>query len=705
MHAIQLFQKVSIGSRLTAGFSLVAGVMAVAVGATIWTVSGLSTSFDRMTGLRVPVALISTEFESDVSATLATLRGYLLTGDEKMKAERATAWKALGKASSNFDTYAERFTNAENKAKWAEVKALLEEFRTAQESAENVAFTSDAFPATKLLVEEAAPRMSAMLAEITKMIDEEENLEATPERKRLLKSMADVRGNLAASAAQLRTFLLSGDASAKAEFQRFFGVFNRALEAFAPQKHMLSETQKASYEAFVAAYASFAPLPARIIAVRESPEWNRPVHILAAEAAPRAGKILDILVGTRQEDGVRRGGLKGNQQKLLAEDTEAATSGMSFLSTLQWALLALGLGGAGLVAYFTSASIVPPIRKMTSTMGVLAQGDTSVEIPGRSRGDEIGGMAAAVQVFKDNMIRTRELEAEAVEQKAKAEAERRRAVLELADNFESAVGTVVNAVSDAATELQAAAQSLSASSAQTSTQSTVVAAASEQAASNVHGVASAAEELSGSVREISRQVDQSTRIAEKAAQEARQTNAQVLELSEGARKIGTIVEMINNIARQTNLLALNATIEAARAGEAGKGFSVVAQEVKALADQTTKATAEIASQISTVQASTEHAAGSILVISKTVEEMNGIASAIAAAVTEQGAATEEIARNVHEAAKGTTEVTSNITGVNQAAESSSVASGQVLLAATDLSQQSEKLRAEVGRFLATVRAA
>lgn len=705
MLKLPFLHKLTIGRRLIAGFTLITAVLAAAVGTTIATVSGLSTTVERMTGLRVPVAMTSTELEGNIFATLGSLRGYLLTGNPKMKADLVAAWRGLDSASAKFDAFTDRFTNPENRAKWSEAKALLEEFRVAQERAEKIAFTDEAFPATKLLTGEAAPRLNTMLSEITRMINEEEGLDAGPERKRLLKTMADVRGNLAASAAQLRTFLLTGDGAAKEEFKGFSERFETALKSLSREKALLSSVQGRAFDAFIGAHAGFPALTEEIIAIRESPEWNRPVHILAAEAAPRADRILDIMIGPKGADGSRAGGIKGDQQQMLAADTADVASGMSSLNALQWTLLVFGLVGAAVITVLTTRAIVPPIRTMTATMRILAEGDTSAEIPHRARKDEIGSMASAVQVFKDNMIRTRELEREAAEQKARAEAERRQAVLELANGFEKAIGTVVNAVSDAATELQTAAQSMSASSEQTSTQSTVVAAASEEAATNVRGVAAAAEQLSGSVREISRQVDQSTRIAEKAAEEARQTNIQVSELANGARKIGTIVELINNIARQTNLLALNATIEAARAGEAGKGFSVVAQEVKALADQTTKATAEIDSQIGSLQVSVERATDSIVVINKTVEEMNGIASAIAAAVTEQSAATEDIARNVHEAAKGTTEVTSNIAGVNQAAESSSAASSQVLSAANDLSEQSERLRSEVTRFLTTVRAA
>ena len=699
------FPTLTIGRRLGGGFALITAILAIAVGSTLVIVSGLSTAVDRMTGLRMPVSISSSELEGRVLSTLATLRGYLLTGNDEMKAEFANAWDELDRAALSFDAQAVRFSNPDNQRRWTEAKDVLREFKDVHQQIMRVAFTDDALPATKILSELAAPRLATMLSEITAMIDEEEKLEASYDRKRVLKAMADVRGNLTAAAAHLRTFLLTGDDAPKADFQESFDRFSNAYSSLESQKGSLSPIQQRAFAAFSIAHSEFPAITERIITARGAADWNRATHLLATEAAPRADKILDLMIGARDTSGSRVGGIKGNQQRMLVEDSADVATGMSFLNTVQWFLLVAGLVGSAIVTYLTTKSIVPPIRNMTDTMKTLSNGDTSIEISHRERADEIGSMAGAVQIFKDNLIRTRKLEEEAVAQKAAAEEERKRAVLELADNFEQAIGSVVQAVSDAATELHAAAQTLSASSEQTSAQSTIVAAASEQASTNVRGVAAASEQLSGSVREISRQVDQSTRISEKAAEEARRTDAQVAELSDGAIKIGTIVELINNIARQTNLLALNATIEAARAGEAGKGFSVVAQEVKALAEQTTKATAEIGSQISSLQTSTEHAASSIVVISKTVEEMNGIASAIAAAVTEQSAATDEITRNVHEAANGTTEVTANITGVHQAAESSSAASSQVLAAAGDLSQQSEQLRSEVSRFLATVRAA
>ncbi|MCF4128291.1 methyl-accepting chemotaxis protein [Methylobacterium sp. SyP6R] len=368
--------------------------------------------------------------------------------------------------------------------------------------------------------------------------------------------------------------------------------------------------------------------------------------------------------------------------------------------------------GAGLVALLVAAaatligrSIARPLVGLSGSMAALAAGRLDETVPATARRDEIGAMAAAVQVFKESMLRARALEQETALARVSAEEQRRAGMRQMADAFEAAVGGIVGRVSASATELQATAQAMTATARETASQSNGVAAAAAQAAANVGTVAAAAEELGASVGEIGRQVDGSARLAQAAVAEAGQTAREVRTLTEATARIGDVVGLISSIASQTNLLALNATIEAARAGAAGRGFAVVAAEVKELAGQTAKATEEITSQIAAIQASTGQAASAIGGITARIEEISTVATGIAAAVEEQGSATQEIVRNVSQAAAGTDEVTHGVAAVAGVAEQSGISASQVLAASSELSRQSEHLGAEVNRFLATVRAA
>ncbi|MCP3441952.1 methyl-accepting chemotaxis protein [Bradyrhizobium sp. CCGUVB14] len=383
-----------------------------------------------------------------------------------------------------------------------------------------------------------------------------------------------------------------------------------------------------------------------------------------------------------------------------AETEAASVARTSFITGVLVALLLIG------ACIFSVFSIARPMRALTVAMEKLAGGDFSVVLPGLGRKDEVGEVAGAVEKFKIVSEQKAHQEAEAKMRQDQIAAEQRKLEMRrLADSFEGAVGEIVGTVSSASTELEASATTLTSTAERTQQLTTVVAAASEEASTNVQSVASATEELSSSITEISRQVQESARVASEAVGQARNTTERVSELSRAATRIGDVVELINTIAGQTNLLALNATIEAARAGEAGRGFAVVASEVKALAEQTAKATGEIGQQISGIQTATQESVGAIKDISDTIEKLSEISSTIAAAVEEQGAATQEISRNVQQAAHGTHQVSANITDVQRGASETGSASSQVLSAAQMLSTDSDRLKLEVGKFLETVRAA
>jgi methyl-accepting chemotaxis protein len=459
------------------------------------------------------------------------------------------------------------------------------------------------------------------------------------------------------------------------------------------------------YKPFIAAGGEPAPIMT---------DFDRawPAFRLSAQeavAAARDGHLADAMkVYARGDDAALVDLL--DRQSVLTEKAgaNAAANVEEAYRDGRWMLL-LGVLACAIAGVAVGASLivgmVAPLLRAAEAVDRLARGDLDVAVEGAERGDEIGALARALEIFKGNMRRARELENEARDARAGQESQKRAMAAQMGGQFESKVRTILTGVLRAVEDFSQSARLLSDAAVETAAQAKVVANASEASSSNISSVASATEELTYSVREIESQARESREIAGDSANQAEGADRQMRDLAAAADRIGGIVNMIADIAGQTNMLALNATIEAARAGEAGRGFAVVAQEVKTLAEQTSKATAEIGAQINDIQATTQRAADNISTIVRTTERANTIAGAIAEAVYQQGEATKEIATNVQNASQGAHQVAENIGGVLEAAQSSSAASSRMMNAAGDLARQAEALRGEVDSFLGALRAA
>ncbi|HKH02430.1 MAG TPA: methyl-accepting chemotaxis protein [Bradyrhizobium sp.] len=464
-------------------------------------------------------------------------------------------------------------------------------------------------------------------------------------------------------------------------------------DAFKAVEDTHNEFKPESLEKLKAAVTSYLKKSKNAIEMADGDSGSALLFIKGAEQSfAEIEKLTEDLITFSSESkdhAIARAGIKLEQQQL----------------TLMIALLIVAFAGI-VVSFLIGRNISRPVVIMSKAMRELAAGNFEVQLPGLDRRDEVGQMANAVQEVKVQAVAKAEREtADREEKNRQQQAARRVELHNLAQSFQTTVGDIIEKVGSASSELESSAVILTKSSAATQQLSTVVATASEETSTNVQSVAAATEEMAVSINEIGRQVADSNRIANEAVDQAQKTDARIAELSLAANRIGDVTQLITTIAEQTNLLALNATIEAARAGDAGRGFAVVAQEVKALATQTARATSEISVQIAGMQAATQDSVVAIKEISGTIGRVSEIAATIAAAIEEQGAATQEIARNVQQAALGSTQVATSIADVNRGAADTGSASSQVLSSAQMLSDENKRLKAEVLKFLATVRAA
>ncbi|ABE37575.1 methyl-accepting chemotaxis protein [Rhodopseudomonas pseudopalustris] len=513
-----------------------------------------------------------------------------------------------------------------------------------------------------------------------------------------IKVLGELRFNVLNYRTMIRNHMLDVTPEGKARFEQRLASIDATIkkdqETYAAM--IASPEERQLYDSWVVQWNDYKSVTTKMLEMS-----RKDIGKVSAESTDFLFKNLNP-IGVRMDEILQ----KDIDMNDKGADGATALAASTYSSAIYLVLTILGVAMVvGIVAsVMVIRDVAQGIASIVKPMQSLGQGDLSADVPHRGEKTEVGSMADALQIFKDALIAKKAADEDAARE-AEAKIARGQRIDAATRQFETSIGEIVETVSSASTELEASAGTLTATAGHAQELTTAVAAASEEASTNVQSVASATEEMSSSITEISRQVQESARIATEAVDQARKTNDSVGMLSAAAARIGDVVELINTIAGQTNLLALNATIEAARAGEAGRGFAVVASEVKALAEQTAKATGEIGQQITGIQAATDQSVSAIKEIGQTIGRMSEIASTIASAVEEQGAATQEISRNVQQAAQGTQQVSANITDVQRGATETGSASTQVLSAAKSLSQDSNRLKEEVARFLETVRAA
>ncbi len=659
-----------IRGRLYSGFGVLVLFCAALAGFAVWQLWEIRAQVETMT-LQSKAAIRASDIAAELEATRRSLLRYAFDQDE-----------------TSFTESGQRLATVSGLLEEAARTTLLEQrrvtYRTALQEIAELKTKREAFGDT---VKQMLAGRNMLIVDGDKMVVEIQKFMEAADKSPFAAGAAALESKVLHARLASARLLTTRDSKTIELFRTNFGKVRQQIE----------ELAKADLPSNLA--AMLASLKTGVGKYGEAFEKFGPSLVLGDELYHKG--ISPLIRNTAEKMAEIRTSVTQNFQKTTAATEERITSTVTLQEIVAGAAVLLGL----VIAFVIARGIIGPLFSLTSSMKELAGGDLEVVVPGADRRDEVGDMARAVEVFKENGLEVERMRAEQLVIDKRNAEQHKADMIRLADDFETAVGEIIETVSSASTELEASAGTLTSSAERTQGLTTMVAEASGEASSNVQSVASATEELSSSVNEISRQVQESARMANEAVGQAHRTNDRVSELSKAASRIGDVVELINTIAGQTNLLALNATIEAARAGEAGRGFAVVASEVKALAEQTAKATGEIGQQIAGIQAATQESVASIQQISGTIEKLSEISSTIAAAVEEQGAATQEISRNVQQAARGTQQVSSNISDVERGATETGSASSQLLAAARSLSGDSNRLKLEVGRFLSSVRAA
>lgn len=653
-----MLKNFKLATKIGGGYGLMGIILISIVMATLWQVSRANKINERVMNLRTPTAQSSLMMLNGINHSLAALRGWMILGKPKFKAERNFSWSdEIEPAINTLKGFSENWTNPENIKRLELIETNIGDFKRFQQEIEDIAQTRNNVPAVKTLFEEAAPQATILATQITRMIDLEGLQPATPERKNLLGIMADLRGTTGLGLAAIRAYLLSGDIKFRDNFDKLWTKNSLRFKDLQNAAHLLTLEQQRAFNSFSKARAIFNPLPQQMFMSRQADDWNRANHWLGTKAAPAAAKIIKAL-----------NGMATNQKELMLTDIATAKKMNTFLYTLLWTLLAIGIVACLTLGIVITRSITVPIQQAVEVIQALEKGDLSKQLSIQQK-DEVGVMATALNQMSAG-LRTMIIEI--------------RQSVETLTSTSTGLSDISQQMSVSAEQTSGKSASVAAAAEEMSTNMNSVAAATEEAATNVNMVASAAEEMTATINEITSTTSKTSSMTENAAAQALSAKEKVNELGDAASEISKVTETITDISEQTNLLALNATIEAARAGEAGKGFAVVANEIKDLAKQTSEATMEIKSKIENVQKSTEVTVKEITRVNEAINNVNEMTGTVATAIEEQSVTTKEIANNVSQASMGIHEVTENV------AQSSTV-SGQVASDIAEIDQSSTEL--------------
>ncbi len=668
----QFFTNLGIGARIYAGFGIVLLLVTGLAAMSVTEIGALRGNFEQY-GNMASDALLVAEMDSDMGELRLGVRRYLGTNED---ADMEQANKAYEQVRHGVEVAHKEIQNPVRAKLIGEIDALSVAYHKGFEQIVGLMHQRNRLVDEKL--NEIGPEIREQLTGLNEKLTKEGHFQVA--------NLAGiVQEDFLSARLYVTKFLDTNEPAAidraRAEFKEVEAALEHLKASIGPEHSNTIEMVEADLPNYEKAFEELAVVVAERNKVRE--------QVLDANGKA-IGEKIEAVKSSAHED----------ENKLQAETLASVNA--SETQNLVIAGLALLIGA--FTAWYIGRSITQPVRSITQIMVQLANRDWTAEVTGSERKDEIGAMARAVAVFKENGIAAERMQADQLVEQEKKEFRTKQIEADIG-LFDKSVAMALKTLASASTELHATAQSMTSIAEEGQRQATTVAAASEEASTNVQTVASAGEELSSSIVEISRQVAESARISQEASDEAERTNAQIKVLADAAQSIGEVIGLINDIASQTNLLALNATIEAARAGEAGKGFAVVASEVKNLATQTGKATEDISAKITEIQNATKLSVSAIGSITQTIGRINDISTMIATAVEEQGSATQEIARNVQEAARGTQEVSSGISNVTQVVSETGSAASQVLLAAEDLARQGEEIRNEVSEFLNKIRAA